>query len=64
MTTDRDQWSRVFLNDPENYFVTDRNPPKIFCKKQNPKLKKTPSLDTVHLAKVKQNMIIMKNYVY
>ena len=30
--TDRDQWSWVFFNDAQKYFVTDRKPQKYFPK--------------------------------
>ena len=43
ITTDRDQQSRVFLNDPINTF-------------QKSKPLKIPSQDTIHLAKVKVQM--------
>ena len=59
--TDRDQWSWVFLNYPKKYFATDRMPKKYFLKSKTLKI---PSKNTIHLAKVKHDMIIMENRDY
>ena len=58
--TDRDQWGWVFLNYPKILCHWQKTQ-KILSEKQNPKTSEI----TIHLiAKVKHNMIIMKNSDY
>ena len=57
--TDRDRRSWVFLSYPKKYFATQ----KLLSEKQNSKNTPPPpqKKNTVHLAKVKHDMIIMEN---
>ena len=59
--TDRDQRSSIFFNDPKNISLPKENPKKYFPKSETLTL---PSQNPIHLAKVKCEMIIMKNCTY
>ena len=60
MLTDRDQQSRVFLNNPKKYFATGRKPQKMLSEKQN---KKIPSQDTIQSANNDEELCLLRHLV-